>query len=174
MTFFYLTVSFTVNYEWAKAWVDKSILEISDLKIDIKKQIKEKSLTLILLPKNELITTAKGNTYLKGFLVNNTDTTSVISRLDAVLKGCSTEILKDGIWQTFQNLSLPGCGNSNWKQNLIPQGVLSIRYDHSESGPLKVLFRIKFNHDKKVIYSNEIMIDLDQENYDRVGRSKYQ
>ena len=168
---FLLTSSFKIGYDWAQAWVDDTIISKADLPKSVLRQIKQPALTLVLMTKKHLISTPlNGNTYLQCYLINNTDTTSIIERSDATITGFSTEILKDNIWQHFQHPIGSGCGNSNWTQNLERKKTLSIKVDHAENGPIKVPFRIKYNHNHRVIYSNEITVDIDQKNYDRVGK----
>jgi hypothetical protein len=128
-------------------------------------------LSLVLMSKKDLITTpSNGNSYLQCFLINNTDTIVSISRADATIVGFSTEILKDKVWQHFQKDLVVSCGNSFWIQKLGEQEVLSIQLDHAESGNIKIPFRIKYTHNGTALYSNAIMVDIDQKNYDRVGK----
>ncbi|MEX8548619.1 MAG: hypothetical protein V5804_13535 [Mucilaginibacter sp.] len=170
---FILTSSFSVGYNWAQAWVDDATITKSNLSKPILSQVTEKHLTLIVLTKKYLIKTASnGNTYLHCYLVNGTDTTTSIGRADATITGFSTEILKDSIWQQFQLPINSDCGNSYWTQKLKIKTALSIRLDHNEIGPIRVPFRIRFDHNNNVIYSNIITVDIDQKNYDRVGNSK--
>jgi hypothetical protein len=166
-----LTSSFKIGYDWAQAWVDDKVLLESELPKKIVKKIKSPDLTLVLMTKKDLITTpSNGNTYLRCYLINLTDTTATIGRSDATITGFSTEILKDNIWQHFQHPIGSGCGNSYWTQKLERKQVLSIQVDHAENGPIKVPFRIKYTHNNIVIYSNVISVDIDQKNYDRVGK----
>lgn len=168
---FLLTSSFKIGYDWAQASVDNTVISKTDLPKSALRQIKQPALTLVLMTKKHLIITpSNGNTYLRCYLINNTDSTSIIERADATITGFSTEILKDKVWQHFQHPISSRCGNSYWKQNLAKNKILSIKIDHVENGPIKVPFRIKYNHNNRVIYSNEITVDIDQKNYDRVGK----
>ena len=168
-----LTCSFKIGYDWAQAWVDDKVLSESELPKSVIKKIKTPELTLVLMTKKNIITTpSNGNTYLRCYLINHTDTTAIIGRSDATITGFSTEILKDNIWQHFQHPIGSGCGNSYWTQKLDSKKVLSVQIDHAENGPIKVPFRIKYNHNNEVIYSNVINVDIDQKNYDRVGNRK--
>src|SRR5215218_8682014 len=98
-------------------------------------------LTLVLMNRKDLITTpSNGNTYLRCYLINNTDTTAIIGRADATITGFSTEILKNNIWQHFQRPIVPTCGNSYWTQKLESKKTLPIQLDHAENGPVKVPF----------------------------------
>ena len=168
-----LITSFTTGYDWAQAWVQNTILHKSNLPEIVQKQIKRKGVSLVLLTKKYLIITQfNGNTYLQCFLINNTDSIVSINRADATIVGFSTEILKDKVWQHFQRDIGSSCGNSYWFQKLGDQQALSIQLDHAESGDIKIPFRIKYIYNGTVIYSNSIMVDIDQKNYDRVGKTK--
>ncbi len=170
---FTLTCSFGIGYNWAQAWVDEIIISKVDLSKSVRQKIDKKKLTLILLTKKNLITTkSNGNTYLRCFLINDTDTVAIIGRSDATITGFSTEIFKDKVWQHFQQNIGSGCGNSYWTQKLESQKALSIQLDHAENGPIKVPFRLKYNHNETLIYSNVITVDIDQKNFDRVGVTK--
>lgn len=166
------TSSFSIGYVWVQAWVEDIDFSKTELPKSLRKQIAKKELTLILLSKKDLITTPlNGNTYLKCYLVNNTDSIALIGRADHTLRGFSTEVFKDQKWQHFQGEIGPSCGNSYWTQNLSSNKVLSLQVDHSESGSIKIPFRARWKHNDLVIYSNEIMIDIDQKNFDRIGKS---
>jgi hypothetical protein len=168
-----LTSSFGIGYDWAQAWVNDIVISKVDLSKTVRKQITQKELTLIVLTKKDLTTTpSNGNTYLRCYLINNTDTTTLIGRSDATITGFSTEVFKDKVWQHFQRPMGSGCGNSYWTQKLETQNVLSIQLDHAENGPIKIPFRVKFNHNDTIIYSNVITVDIDKKNFDRVGKSK--
>lgn len=166
------TCSFKTGYYWVQAWVNDKVISENELPKPIVKKIKSPGLILILRSKKDVITTpSNGNTYLQCYLVNHTDTTATIRRADATITGFFTEIRKDGVWQLFQRPPGPVCGNSFWSQKLEKNNVLSIEIDHAENGPIKVPFRIKYNHHGRLIYSNVITVDIDQKNYDRVGRN---
>ena len=168
-----LTFSNTIGYDWTQAWVGDKILSEAELPKSVLKKVKPSGLTLVLMTRKDLITTpSNGNTYLRCYLINQTDTTAIIGRSDATITGFSTEILKDGIWQPFQSSMGSSCGNSYWAQKLDSRQVLSIQVDHAESGPIQVPFRIKYHHNGMAIYSNTISVDIDQKNYDRVGIRK--
>lgn len=170
---FVLSTSFTTGVDWVQAWVQNTILKRSNLPKTVQKQIKHKGLSLILLSKKGLIINpSNGNAFLQCFLINNTDSIVAINRADATIVGFSTEIMKDKVWQHFQKDIVAGCGNSDWFQKLGVQEALSIQLDHSESGSIKIPFRIKYIHNDTIIYSNAILVDIDQKNYNRVGKSK--
>lgn len=173
LALFIFTCSFKIGYSWAQALVDEKVFSEVELQKSVLKRVKSAELTLVLMSKKNLITTpSNGNTYLHCYLINHTDTTALIGRADATITGFSTEILKNEIWQSFQRPIYSGCGNSYWTQELESKQALSIQVDHAESGPIKVPFRIKYNHNDTVIYSNVITVDIDQNNYDRVGKRK--
>ena len=121
------------------------------------------------MTKKDLITTpSNGNTYLRCYLVNNTDTTTTIERADATITGFSTEILKNKVWQHFQSDMVSSCGNSSWIQKLEKGQCLSIQIDHAENGPVRIPFRIKYMRNDTVLYSNIITVNIDERNYNRV------
>jgi hypothetical protein len=163
--------SFTSGYNWAQAWVDDNVLSEQELPQSVQAHVRRPALAVVLLPKKDLLTTQpNGNTYLRCYLINHADSTASIGRADATITGFTTEIRKDNTWQPFQRPIGVSCGNSYWTQKLESKQVLAIQLDHSEDGSLKVPFRIKYKHYDTVIYSNVITVDIDQHNYDRVGK----
>jgi hypothetical protein len=169
---FVLTTSFKTTYDWAQAWVEEKVLNKTELSWALRKDSKPKTLALILLTKKDLFVMKNGNKFLNCYLINNTDSTTLIRRADATINDFSSEIFKDNGWKEFQIAYPVTCGNSYWTQELASQKMLSIHYDHNEKGNIQVPFRLKFLHNKKAIYSNEIIVDIDQENFDRVGIKK--
>lgn len=166
-----LTCSFKIGYTWAQAWVDDKVLSKKELSRIITKHVEQPNLTLVLLSKKHLIKTpSNGSTYLHCYLINNTDTSTLIERADATITKFSTEIYKNHTWQLFQTDIGSSCGNSYWTQELEKGKALSIQLDHAENGPIRVLFRIKYEHNGTKIYSNTIKVDIDKKNYDRAGK----
>jgi hypothetical protein len=162
------------GYDWFQAWVDKKILSRYELRPDVLKRLSRNSIKLVLLPKTEIHEMKNGNTYLKCYLINNTWQSISIQRSDATIQGFTTEIYKNGQWLTFQfdlGLITPRCGNSFWRQKLNSGKSLFIKFDHMEAGNQEVLFRLKYNFGKKVIYSNSIKVEIDEAAFMAVPRS---
>jgi hypothetical protein len=171
ITIFIISSSFKITRDWAQAWVDDKVSHKTELSWAVRKHTKPKTLALILLPKEDLAIKKNGNKYLKCYLINNTDSISLIKRSGNTIDFTS-EIYKDKTWQHYQKGLPAWCGNSFWTQKLDSQKMLSIRYDHPDSGSVNVSFRLKFLHDKKPIYSNEIIVNINQKSFDRIGIKK--
>lgn len=166
---FVLCTAFVEGYTWTQAWVDKRILSKNELPKPVFDEVKKSELIVVLRSKKELIVSHIGNRFLRCYLINNSDTAVVVPRSDATIAGFFKEIYKNGAWVKFQKPLDSNCGNSAWKQKLNSRQVLSIDLDHDEDGPIEVPFRIRYDYFGRTIYSNIIMVDIDEKNYDRVG-----
>jgi hypothetical protein len=128
----------------------------------VKNALVAKELNLIILQKNNILT---------GFLVNNTDTITLINRSDATLYGITTEIFKDGRWQPYQQNLTSWCGNSYWTQALEKRKALFLKFTwNNDKRSIDVPFRVEFNHTNKTIYSNAVLLAIPQADYNAVGK----
>lgn len=155
-----------INLE-AKGWVEE-IIRLDSLEVLVKKNAKAKQLSLSLLPIHELVSMENGDKYLKCYLINNSDTTSIINRADATISGVNSEIRINNKWVSFQTDRGSTCGNSYWKQKLIHDHALYINFEWQYSKGVKVPFRLSFSHDGKLIRSNEIQVRIPKEAYSYV------
>ena len=151
----------------AKGWVEK-IVTPDSLEAFAKKNAKTKQLSLSLLPIDKIATMENGEKYLKCYLINNSDTTSIISRADATISGLNSEVRINNKWVSFQTDRGSTCGNSYWKQKLIEGYSLYINFEWQYSKGVKVPFRLSFSHDGKLIRSNEIQVRIPKEAYSYV------
>lgn len=159
------------GYTWAQAWVKKESIPIQALENVALNSVRHGTLALVLLGKEALVTTQpNGNTYLQLYVLNDTDSVATIARADATLAGTSSEIFVRHKWRLFQEGFGSSCGNSYWSQKLAAKHAMIIQYDHSESGPIKVPFRVKFTKGHQVVVSNAITVEIDSANYSRVKK----
>jgi hypothetical protein len=157
------------GYPWAQAWVSR-VIPISKLNKSVAVGRLRNKVSLVLLSKDSMVvTSAYGNGYLKFYLLNDADSVATISRADATLTGITSEVLKNNQWQLFQEGINASCGNSYWSQKLAPKQALAVKYDHAESGLIKIPFRLKMVQEKRIVISNAIEINIDSASYSRVG-----
>jgi hypothetical protein len=167
MSYIFMFTSNDFIHLEAKGWVEK-IVTPDSLGAFAKKNAKPKQLSLSLLPIHELVSMENGDKYLKCYLINNSDTTSIISRADATISGLNSEVRINNKWVSFQTDRGSTCGNSYWKQKLIEEYSLYINFEWNYSNGVKVPFRLSFSHDGKLIRSNEIQVRIPKEAYSYV------
>jgi len=108
---------------------------------------------------------------LIGYFVNNTNDTLLIDRRDEAINKTETQIFINNKWVTFQ-LNLPSdCGLSYFETKLPPKSyyVLQIPDPTVTDEEIETKFRVKFAFDKKVFYTNAIIVKLTQE---RIAKTK--
>lgn len=160
------------GYEWAQAWVQEKTLLRSALPRRVQDRKNQNTLEIHLQPLEDCYRMTNGNTFLKAYLLNNTDTVTVLTRADATLPEINSQILIGSTWQSFQKASPVSCGNSYWKQTLGREQALLLHYDHNERGSIQVFFRLNFIQGGHTIYSNPISVQIDEAAYHRVQQAK--
>lgn len=145
------------NIQHAGGIVQEKVLTLNELPADVKKQVKEGKLCLVLAQKNNVVTKGKLQ-YLKAYLVNNTSQTQSIRRADGYLANLDSEIFENGQWRLYQQSHPVFCGNSYWTQPLESGQALVIHYEYSPQGKTMHELRLRWGIIEQIIYSNSILV----------------
>jgi hypothetical protein len=125
-----------------------------------------------MVPKNYQVERPNCNNYIKLYLINLTDSTLSILRIDDIIGRFSAQILIDDHWIEFQNTSGSSCGTSYWRYKLKPEYVAAIEVSNDVllAGELRHKVRFVYDHYDQKIYSNEVEVFL---NHNQLARIKY-
>lgn len=109
------------------------------------------------------------------YLVNNTDDTLRLPRLDATIDNISSSIAADRKnWKGFQQTTpFVACGNSRWAQRLPPRWAVSaeIECDYLFVGDTLVEYRLELKLPRgQILVSNAVRVPLLREQLAYAGR----
>lgn len=127
---------------------------------------------LLAIPRNHQVEKSNGNKYIKMYLINRTDSTLHIPRIDATVGQFSTEILLDNQWTEFQTTLRSSCGNSYWQGKLDASYVLALEIsnDFLLGGDKPYKIRVVYDHFGTRIISDTMVALL---NTNQVARIRY-
>lgn len=137
------------------------------------RNVLDSNTVLLYVPKHYQVERENGNKYIKLYLINLTDSTLTLPRIDATIGRFSAEIFIDNQWKEFQNTKGSSCGNSYWKGKLKPEYVAAIEVPNGSLivGDLKRKMRIVYYHYEHKVFSNEIEIFLNANQLARIEHS---
>lgn len=135
-------------------------------------QLLDSSGILLFIPEDYQVERMNGNKYIKMYLLNLTDSTLTIPRMDATIDNFSTEILINSTWVEFQTTKGASCGNSYWNGKLNSKYIMELEVSNSAllSGDKKNKIRIVYNHFGSRVVSNPVAVML---NSNQIARIKY-
>lgn len=100
-----------------------------------------------------------GNTFVRAFLLNTTETAVPFDRQDATLSSTTSEVFLDNTWKTMEVSRSASCGNSYWTMSLAPHRFLRLHKDFSYlPGSIPVRYRIRLKNKTLDLVSNEIQV----------------
>jgi len=154
-----------------KAWFEyKNSINI--LNRDYKHLLDTKAI-LLVIPNDYQIEWPNGNKFIKIYLLNLTDSTLKIPRIDATIDHFSAEILIENEWIEFQTTLGSSCGNSYWTDKLDSKHVLEFQVGNDSLlvGDKSYKIRIVYDHFGTRFISNTVIAML---NSNQIARIKYQ
>jgi hypothetical protein len=131
----------------------------------------------IYIPHQFYLKEKKGNEYFRFFIVNNTDDTLAIPRIDAVIDSIRSSVsalTTPDNWISYQETSrLVECGNSFWTMKLAPHTAMESRLDsyYMNMGDTTFNYRIEMLLPGRKIVSNPIQINLMRKQVPYLGKS---
>ena len=137
------------------------------------RNVLDSNTVVLFVPKNHQVERKNGSKYIKLYLINLTDSTLTLPRIDATIGKFSAEIFIDNKWVEFQNTKGSLCGNSYWKGKLKPEYVAAIEVSNGSLivGDRKHKMRIVYDHYEHKIFSNEVEIFLNANQLARIEHS---
>ena len=119
-----------------------------------------KNLTLFIPDNFDSLTNARGS--MNVYLLNFSNKTLFIPRIDATLDSISEFIKVDNKWLQITKNKTSTCGNSYYKQKLEPSesNLFEVDYINQKTGTEVLRYKLVFNYYGKKIESNEIQIKL--------------
>jgi hypothetical protein len=147
------------------------VIATDSLDKNIREQSSPKKLSLVLKPLKMLTSYLRYSEELQCFLINNTDTTTMISREDGTISHFESELFIKNKWIRFHWYDAATCGNSYWKQKLSAGHSLDINFGWRYVGKIKLPMRLSYNHQGKVIYSNTIPVMVSRDVYSYVKKN---
>lgn len=165
-------------YRYTKAWVHNpgypNRSSLTDEVYTIKgkntfPQLKDTELSLYIPSENDL-KLPNGNKYILAYLVNKSDSISLIDRADATIWPIETQIQVNGEWKNFQISMGSSCGNSYFKSKLPPTSYYTLYIERPKEGSISTNYRVKMKIGEKDIFSNTCVIQLPQSEIDKAGK----
>lgn len=150
----------------------KKVVATDSLNLTIQQQSRPNQLSLVLSPLKKLSSSPADLEELTCFLINNTDTTTLVSREDATISNLQSEVFIKNKWTRFQYYRGSECGNSYWKQKLNAKHSFVIIFGWKYAGKVKLPLRLVYNHQGKTIYSNNIKVMISRDAYKYMKQSK--
>jgi hypothetical protein len=150
----------------------KKVVATDSLNLTIQQQSRPHHLSLVLSPLKKLSSSPADLEELTCFLINNTDTTTLVSREDDTISKLQSEIFIKNKWILFQYSSGSDCGNSYWKQKLNAKHSFVINFGWKYAGKVKLPLRLVYNHQGKTIYSNNIQVMISRDAFKYMKQSK--
>ena len=161
-----------INFNrYASAWVKsttlhqeenliKENLEIADLKANG---------IVLYIPDNPHITMPNGNKFIQVYLMNNTNDTVTINRIDATIGQIETEVKVGNEWKLFQRNSGSSCGNSYFKAKLKAHNYYNVEIQNDVHGNMNVPFRVVVHINDQRIVSNETTTQVSKDLLELAG-----
>jgi hypothetical protein len=135
--------------------------------------IPDSNSVILYVPKHYQVERKNGGKYIKLYLINLSDSTLTLQRIDATIGRFSAEIYIDNQWLEFQNTKGSSCGNSYWKGKLKPDHFAAIEVSNEPLvvGDHKRKMRIVYDHYNHKIFSKEIEVLLNGNQLARIKHS---
>ena len=134
----------------------------------IEKGFKFQQGVTVVIPKMFSIQKENGGRSIQIFLVNNTDTTVVFSRIDETVISNYVKVQND--WILLRGTPIIRCGMGPFNDSLAKKSFMTIEINNADrgDGDIKIPFKIKFQMDGHLIESNEVKIKLHQNQINRL------
>lgn len=127
----------------------------------------------LIIPTQYQVEEINGNKFIKFYLLNLSDSSISIPRIDATIGNFSTEILIKNKWEVLQETKGSTCGNSYWTYILDSESMIELNISNQDiiTGKIETPFRIVYNHFDVPIISNTINISLNSNQVARFNHS---
>ncbi|GAB2811035.1 hypothetical protein [Ferruginibacter profundus] len=142
-----------------QVWFDKQAT--IDASFLTEEKIERKKTLTLIIPNNYKFIES-GEEHFKVYLLNFSNKTLYIPRIDATLDSISEYIKIDNNWFQLRKNLRSSCGNSYYKKRMLPNeaNLFEIASINQEAGTKVLKYKLVFNYYGREIQSNEIEIKL--------------
>jgi hypothetical protein len=142
-----------------QVWFEKQ--DTIDASFLTEQKIDRKKVLSLIFPDNYKFIQS-GEEHFKVYLLNFSNKTLYIPRIDATLDSVSEYIKIDNNWLRLRKNGRSSCGNSYYKKRMIPNeaNLFEIASINQEAGTEVLKYKLVFNYYGRKIESNEIEIRL--------------